>query len=431
MNIEPLKPVIKDVLSSQGEIFAVGGAVRDKFLKLQSKDLDVLVTGIPYNKLLTILNRYGKVDEVGESFGIIKFTPSGSTDIIDVALPRTERSIGAGHKDFEVNFDHTLSVEADLIRRDFTINAIAVNLSTGEYIDPHGGQQHIKEKVICTVYKDSLKDDPLRILRAVQFSARFGFDLSSDVTREIIANREAIHLLSPERIAVELAKLFGKGKPIYIDDSLIDVWSQLFPEIWQQEFNQEPFSYLPEDMELRFLMLLGNACTATGLLSLGDMKNIVDRLKLSSGGFDTERMLRLYGAVVKTDPEELCQSDYSVRSLVSHQLNGSWKDFWDVCRLWSGINRTASALSLISLSERAARCQRDPLLRSDLEVAGYDVIQAGFTGKDVGDILKLALECVLLNPALNTEEVFNHAGIKKLYSYRDESIEELSRLMME
>ena len=101
--------IIKEILT-QGKIYEVGGAVRDKYISpiLPDKDKDYLVTGIPLEELCSLLCRFGKVDLVGKSFGVIKFSPSekfNGGQIFDVAIPRKEVSTGVGHKDFKVEYD--------------------------------------------------------------------------------------------------------------------------------------------------------------------------------------------------------------------------------------------------------------------------------------------------------------------------------------
>ncbi len=169
---------IDDILK-KGRIYEVGGAVRDRFLlKGKSvKDRDYLVTGVAYDDLTGILKTHGRVDLVGRSFGVIKFTEfrDGAAYTFDVTLPRKEYSTGVGHKDFRVDFDPQLKVEDDLLRRDFTINAMAVSLDKDELIDPLNGRLDLENRQLRMVYDGSFEDDPLRMLRAVQFAARFNF----------------------------------------------------------------------------------------------------------------------------------------------------------------------------------------------------------------------------------------------------------------
>lgn len=405
MHAEVPKPIIEEICKLGGSIYAVGGAVRDEILGLESKDLDLLVTGIPYDQLLAMLNCYGKTDEVGESFGIIKFTLQDTNETIDVALPRTERSIGAGHKDFEVNFDHTLPVESDLARRDFTINAIAKNLVTGEYVDPYNGLEHLNKQVIHPVYEDCFKDDPLRILRGIQFAARFGFYFSKEAGANVRKYKHGIKALSPERIAIELAKLFEKGQYDQLDFALDSVWLEIFPELKHgYDYGEYPLQDAPKDKELRFLVLMGWSHHRDSVYQppkVEQLEAICERLKLSSGGFNVPRMLKLYGCAINTSPELYSNSDYDVRRYVAHHCDGSWDVFWDVCKLWASFRGMGSARTMTALGERAFRVKGDPVSLKALAVDGNDALAAGLNGKEIGDALSKLLEDVLKVPGVN------------------------------
>lgn len=106
------------IIEAGGRLYEVGGSVRDKLLKRERKDKDYLVTGIPLEKLQVILKRFGKVAFVGKSFGVLKLFGGGQE--CDFAIPRKEVSTGVGHREFDVTYDHTMPVELDLARRDFT-----------------------------------------------------------------------------------------------------------------------------------------------------------------------------------------------------------------------------------------------------------------------------------------------------------------------
>ncbi len=197
----------------EGRLYEVGGWVRDSLLtrSADSKDRDYLVCGIPLDRLAEILQRHGRVDMVGRSFGVIKFTPYAASGIpaatIDISLPRREYSTGVGHTDFAVDFDPGLSVEEDLQRRDFTINAMARDVQNGTLVDPYGGQRDLGLGLIRMVAPNSFAEDPLRMLRAVQFAARFEFQLEPATYQTLTASAALIASVSPERIADELNKM--------------------------------------------------------------------------------------------------------------------------------------------------------------------------------------------------------------------------------
>ena len=211
-----LQQELIDNILERGKIYEVGGAVRDKFLKRGSatKDRDFLVTGIAYDDLTKLLRKFGKADLVGKSFGVVKFTQFDGErqTTFDISLPRREYSTGVGHKDFKVEYDPGIPVEEDLGRRDFTINAMAVELGEGKLIDPLNGRQDLEKGIIRIVYPNSFIDDPLRMLRAVQFCARFEFDIDSDSYSAICESAGLIESVSLERIAEELNKLLERAE---------------------------------------------------------------------------------------------------------------------------------------------------------------------------------------------------------------------------
>lgn len=124
------------------EVFIVGGAVRDHLLGLKLKDYDVVVRNVAMDVLAATLEPLGKTDVVGKRFGVIKFRPHGQESFIDIALPRKEYSwsFSGGYRDFDIQSDPTLPIEADLARRDFTVNAMAYNVAPKSIIDPFFGQ---------------------------------------------------------------------------------------------------------------------------------------------------------------------------------------------------------------------------------------------------------------------------------------------------
>ena len=203
-------------VQKSGKIYEVGGVVRDRLLlhDKPTKDSDYLVTGIPYDNLTKILRKFGRVDLVGRSFGVIKFTQT--TDDVqhtfDLTLPRKEYSTGVGHKDFSVSFDPSLSVEEDLKRRDFTINAIARVIDSGELIDPLGGVKDLANKTLKMISDKSFEEDPLRMMRAVQLSARFNLIIEDNTLSSLKEHHALISSISAERIAEELNKLLIQAK---------------------------------------------------------------------------------------------------------------------------------------------------------------------------------------------------------------------------
>lgn len=194
-----------------GRAYEVGGCVRDKLLGLTPKDKDVMVTGVDQAKLIEALSREGTTDLVGKSFGVIKFKKDGV--VYDVSVPRKDRYFGFGHTDVAVTFDPSVTLEDDLKRRDFTINSIARCLVDGTLVDPYGGLADIESKVLRIVSENSFAEDPLRIMRAVQFATRMGLKLCNYTFTKMRDTRHLLGYVAAERIAIELVKMFKAPVP--------------------------------------------------------------------------------------------------------------------------------------------------------------------------------------------------------------------------
>ena len=189
---------IKNILSKHTKrAYIVGGALRDTLLGRNVYDLDIEVYDIEPKKFDDIMQSI-KAKGVGKSFFVYKYNN------IDISLPRVEKKVGFGHKGFEVKIAND-EKEASK-RRDFTINALMYNIFEEKLLDFWGGKDDIKNKIIRVVDKDSFKEDSLRVLRAIQFSARLGFKCeknSIDIMKKLNLND-----LSKDRIFWEFEKLF-------------------------------------------------------------------------------------------------------------------------------------------------------------------------------------------------------------------------------
>jgi len=168
------------------DAYVVGGAVRDEILGIESKDADFLVLGVDHEGLRSLLEPHGRVEDLdvaGQRVGLRmhprgrelrKLAPAG----IEFAPPRRERSTGPGRHDFEIVVDASASVEDDLARRDFTVNAIARRLADVELVDPFHGQEDLDDRVLRTVSEHSLAEDPLRLVRGLRLVSQL--DLAPD-----------------------------------------------------------------------------------------------------------------------------------------------------------------------------------------------------------------------------------------------------------
>jgi len=216
----------QDIKNCGGRALVVGGWVRDELLGLRPKDLDLEVFGVPADRLRAILEVRGRVDTVGESFTVYKIGG------IDVSLPRRESKTGHGHKGFTVEGDPHLSFQDAARRRDFTINAVSRDPLTGELIDPFEGRVDLDRRVLRAVDAGTFADDSLRVLRALQFAARF--ELVVEEQTKTLCRALPLDDLPSERIWGEFEKLLllpkrpSLGFALAFDLGVID---RLFPEL--------------------------------------------------------------------------------------------------------------------------------------------------------------------------------------------------------
>lgn len=222
------RSIAERVAGAGGRAYCVGGFVRDKIMGRDNEDVDIEVHGISPDTLKEILRGLGTPLSFGQSFGIYTLAGSG----VDVAMPRREKKTGTKHTDFEVEVDPFIGTEEAARRRDFTINALMEDILTGEIIDHFGGLADIEAGVIRHVDERTFAEDPLRVLRAAMFAARFGFTVAPETTE--LCRGMDLSGLSRERVEGELKKaLLGSDKPSVFFETLremdqLDVW---FPEL--------------------------------------------------------------------------------------------------------------------------------------------------------------------------------------------------------
>lgn len=267
------------------EVFLVGGIVRDWFLKRESHDYDFVVRGLPAKKLTTFLKTQGKVNLVGERFGVFKFCPppikvreewgcdNNPLSIsplergriiteIDIALPRTEHAWGTGgYRDVETQSDWQLPIEEDLQRRDFTINALALKIQIqnakikiSDLIDPFKGLKDLKNKIIRTVGEpaERFQEDYSRLLRSLRLAVQLNFQIEDAtwwmlvkkmprIKTEVVINNEKRRLVPNEVIAKEFLKSL-MSQPLKTFDlwDKANVFEFLMPEILKMRNCPQP-----------------------------------------------------------------------------------------------------------------------------------------------------------------------------------------------
>jgi len=232
MNNIPKKllQITEDIRSAGGRVFLVGGFVRDSLLGIlgEVRDFDIEVYRINQEKLLSILSNHGKPNLIGKAFGVVHL--SRQNIHYDFSFPRTESKTGNGHRAFDVQTDPNLSFEAAAKRRDFTINAMGMELPGLELVDPYNGRKDLENKILRHV-SEAFAEDSLRVLRAVQFAARFELKAAGETIE--LCKTLSLSDLSRERIEEEFRKWLLKGvKPSYGLEFFCEVGLQkMFSEI--------------------------------------------------------------------------------------------------------------------------------------------------------------------------------------------------------
>jgi tRNA nucleotidyltransferase (CCA-adding enzyme) len=230
----PIRGLADAVHTAGGRAWAVGGCVRDHLMGKPVKDWDIEIHGLTTATLEKLLRKRGTVNAVGRSFGVFKLRPRGSPSTdpeIDVSIPRRDSNAVPGHRGIAVEGDPTMSIDEAVRRRDLTINALMVDVRTGELADPSGGLADLQAGRLSAVDDTTFLDDPLRALRVIQFIARTGFQ--PDDTLIALCRRAPLDELPAERIQTEWSKLLLRGTHIAVALRIAretDVDRRVFPE---------------------------------------------------------------------------------------------------------------------------------------------------------------------------------------------------------
>ncbi len=234
-----IREIVDEITAHGGRVFLVGGAVRDIIWRLPIKDLDIEVHGMPLADLEALLRRFGDVSLVGKTFGVLRYPGLA----IDFAVPRTDQS---GRKP-QVALDPFMQLEDAFARRDLTMNAMGVDMKTGLLIDPFNGQKDIEDKILRAPNADFFKEDPLRLLRVMQFISRFG--MTPDAALQEICATMSIKGVSRERIEKEFEKmLLQSPRPSLGLRWLKDIGrlSELLPELGATVGIEQDLHWHPE-----------------------------------------------------------------------------------------------------------------------------------------------------------------------------------------
>lgn len=373
-----IKHLIKNL---NGEVYVVGGFVRDFLLKKPNKDIDLVVRLIKLNILISELKKFGKLDIVGESFGVIKFISNEDGLEYDIALPRVEIPTGeGGHKGFKINSNENLPIKDDLSRRDAKINSIAYSINNNIIIDPLGGLEDLKNKLMSMTNPNSFNDDPLRMLRMVGFSSRFNFTIEPNTMKMIQSNTSKISEIAGERIYIELEKIVTKGDKRLGAQLLKDtgLFQYIFGfELDQSVIDNSPFDDVRTIGEYIFLLIsnLENPAEVFRMKLKGDI-NSVKEIEALSIGFNNV-------------------SDNHIKNrVVAHKM----------------FTKSPNSINSRILPDQFKRASEDlnsgqyPKSIKELFVNGNDLMNLGLKGKELGDTLKSLLVNIYGDKVKNNEE---------------------------
>ena len=414
------------------DAYLVGGAVRDELLGLDSKDADFLVLGVDTEKLRDALAPHGRVEDLvvaGRLVGvrlmprdarIRELTRAG----IEFAPPRKEVSTGPGRHDFDIVADPSLSLEDDMRRRDFTVNAMARRVSDGELLDPLGGRTDLKERRLRTVSPQSFREDPLRLIRALRFISQLGFEPDETLLEQMREEAAGVKLVSGERIGGglaadgmgELSKLLMGAEPARALAVARDtgVLAELIPE----------FAAVPDYLSDHIFGVVQASADAGDTLAVRlaalfhDVGKPIDgsprghaRLGAEIAARTLRRLRYPNGlsrrvvAIVREHPfhrqAPLPQARELRRYLAEHG-----DDLVADIIAFRLADLRAKNCDTTGLEEIAAGLEREranPHRIADLAVTGDDLIELGFTaGPALGAALRSLLDAVLDEPHCNT-----------------------------
>jgi len=205
---EPLETILRDSPELE-QAYLVGGCIRDALMGIPQKDFDIEVFGVDYDRLVEVLGRWGRTDLVGRSFGVVKLTVGDH--VFDFTIPRRDSKVAPGHKGFEIEFDGNISLREAADRRDFTINALMYNPRQHRLLDFFGGEKDLHQRILRHT-SAAFVEDPLRVLRGMQFAARFDLTAAPETIELCRSIKDGFHELAVERVREEWFKWATKSR---------------------------------------------------------------------------------------------------------------------------------------------------------------------------------------------------------------------------
>lgn len=436
-----------------GNVYVVGGAVRDSLLGKQPHDLDLMVTGLDGAAVQAALRDLpGRTNLTGKDFGVFRYRNGGED--VEIALPRRERSTGDGHRDFDVQADPNMRPEEDLWRRDFTANAMAIDLRNGQLVDPYDGARDIEAGVLRAHNPDSLAEDPLRMVRALVAYARHGLTPDDNTKLRMQASAPLIRALPPERVQAELDKLFAGDRPA---DAIrlaheTSILGEIFPEVercmgydqnnphHEYELGEhltnvlERTAQINPDPDVRLAALLHDIGKPGSQWTDPDTGKSHFYKKKTANGFIGEDHAELGGQMARKLMNRLRYPNdriARVGALVDHHMFAAFASEKGARRFMARVGNHADDLMDIRWGDQGGKSEypnpkgKEEGLNLDkqqdlieqvrnkgqatsltaLAVNGGDLKEAGFRpGPQMGELLKRLTAAVVDNPSLNTKD---------------------------
>lgn len=389
------------------ELYMVGGAVRDILMDKTPHDYDFTTNAAPDQMLKIAEESNIEVIPTGIKYGTVTFRIDNQS--FEVTTYRKDSNYSDGRRPDQVTF--STNILDDLSRRDFTINAIALNMlsNTKDYIDPFSGIEDIKNKVIRTVGDpiERFTEDGLRVLRAIRFKFKLGFTFDAATYKAIMSNWQLLEHISQERITSEFLQILTYGhldfaEDCYLIDALI---KQILPEAYIEnvyDCNWWEYKTLFEfpDIETKLAFLLKDCYR--------DIPNIGSKFKLSN-----QMTNNIFESVYcKNALEEFGCTEYVVRKLVSEcGKSNVLRGFYLYDEIY---NLTPSEWSWAK--DTIQQTDQEYIHISDLKLNGDDLVTLGFTGRAIGEALRYLLDEVLKDQTANTKQNLVHLLEKKYKS---------------
>lgn len=425
------------------DAYVVGGAVRDELLGIEHADEDFLVPGVDHAGLRAALEPHGRVEDMevhGQLVGVRLYPRDRATRSlvprgIELTPPRAERSTGPGHRDFAIVADPSVSVADDMGRRDFTVNAMARRLETGELVDPFGGVADVARRELRMVRRTSFREDPLRLLRGLRLVSQLGFSVAGEALAQMRVDADGLQHVSAERIGGgiaedelgELSRLLLGREPrralrLARDTGVLVAVLPEFGEAigYHLDSDRQPLPLEEHDFAVVECVAAGGASLAVRLAALlHDLgKPEADRTGASHahvGAAIAQRVVgrlrypvRLRQQVVRIVRGHAFRLDGEVTPVTARRfLAEHGQDAFDLVALKRADLETKHVgeeeLEALDRLESLLQAERDsPTTLRQLAVDGSDLIEIGFReGPELGRVLRELLAEVVEDPTRN------------------------------